>query len=178
MYTKDFASLLELLSVSGQSGTLIVEQPDYEGTPWQAQLMLVEGNVTTCLLRSKVDGRILLRDAEATRWLSTRGKLYWNLEESSQDPITPLPQAIAGPSTDPALPSQPAQTAQWFTIIPRRTPRGEQAVMSRAWSREHRLIFALIDGRRTITEIAALLHKPPDHVVQVLNDLRAEGFIA
>ena len=175
MYTKDFASLLELLSVSGQSGTLIVEQEANEGIPWQAQLILVEGNVTTCLLRSEVDGRILLRDAEAMRWLSTRGKLYWHLEGSSQDPSAPLPQAVPGPSTDPALLSQPTQ---WSTFVPHRTRRGEQVATPRAWPRDHRLVFALVDGRRTIAEIAALLHKPPEQVFQAVKTLRTGGYIA
>lgn len=174
MYTKDFASLLELLSVSGQSGMLIVEQPEYEGIPWQAQLTLVEGKVTSCLLCNKVAGRVLLRDAEVTRWLSAQGKLYWRLEEIAQNQAEQLSQATVSPSTDTVFPAQPAPR---FITAPYRTPRGMQVAMDRSWSREHRLVFALVDGRRTIAEIAALLHKPPEQVVQVLNDLRAGGLI-
>ncbi len=174
MYTKDFASLLELLSISGQSGMLTVEQPEYEGIPWQAQLTLVEGKVTSCWLRSKVDGRVLLRDAEVTRWLSVQGKLYWRLEEVAQSQAEQLSQAAVSPSTEAVFPAQPASR---FTTAPCRTPRGTQVAMDRSWSRDHRLVFALIDGRRTIAEIAGLLHKPPEQVVQVLNDLRAGGLI-
>jgi hypothetical protein len=174
VYTKDFASLLELLSVSGQSGMLIVEQPEYEGIPWQAQLTLVEGKVISSLLSSKADGRVLLRDAEVIRWLSAQGKLYWRLEEDAQNQAGQLPQAAVSPSPDAVFPAQPVPR---FTTVPYRTPRGTQIAMDRSWSREHRLVFALVDGHRTITEIAALLHKPPEQVVQALNDLRAGGLI-
>jgi hypothetical protein len=174
VYTKDFASLLELLSISGQSGVLTIEQPEYEGIPWQAQVTLVEGKVTSCLLRSKVDGRVLLRDAEVTRWLSAQGKLYWRLEEVAQKQTEQFPQAAVGPSADAVVPAQPASR---FIPVPCRTPRGMQVAMGRSWSRDHRLVFALVDGRRTIAEIAALLHKLPEQVVQVLNDLRAGGLI-
>jgi len=174
VYTKDFASLLELLSVAGQSGLLIVEQPEYEGIPWQAQLTLVEGKVTACSLRSKVDGRILLRDAEVTRWLSMQGKLYWRLEEGAQEQAEQLPQAALSPASEAVFPAQPAMR---FATAPCRTPRGAQVAMDRSWSREHRQVFALVDGRRTIAEIAALLHKPPEQVIQVLNDLHAGGLV-
>jgi predicted transcriptional regulator len=44
-------------------------------------------------------------------------------------------------------------------------------------SREHRQVFALVDGQRTIEEIAHLLHRPSDVIVGVLQELRAAGFI-
>jgi hypothetical protein len=62
--------------------------------------------------------------------------------------------------------------------IPQRTPKG-QAVPANAFaSREHRQVFTLVDGQRTIEEIAYLLHRPPDAIIHVLQELRGAGFIA
>jgi len=50
-------------------------------------------------------------------------------------------------------------------------------VVDSSWPREHRLVLALVDGHRTAGEIAALIHKAPDAVAQVLSDLESMGFI-
>jgi len=50
-------------------------------------------------------------------------------------------------------------------------------VVDASWPREHRLVLALVDGHRTASEIAALIHKAPDAVAQVLSDLESKGFI-
>jgi len=55
--------------------------------------------------------------------------------------------------------------------------RGKQTVVDSSWPREHRLVLALVDGHRTAGEIAALIHKTPDVIAQVLSDLESMGFI-
>lgn len=91
--TKDLANLLQLLQTSRQSGDLIVE-PQVQGeTPWQGRFRLVNGQVTACQVRRKIDGRVLLGDSEALRWLINpqHGKLEWSLKEDTQLPGTFLP---------------------------------------------------------------------------------------
>ena len=58
----------------------------------------------------------------------------------------------------------------------RRTKQGNLTPRSLP-SRDHRQVFALIDGHRTMEEIMRLLNKMPDLVSRVLNDLKAEGLI-
>jgi hypothetical protein len=191
VYTKDLESLLDLLGVSEQSGVLQVEQAEGEesGSPWNAQIHLVEGRVITCEVLRKEDGQVLLRDANALRWLSGLGGLVWNLAETHRQTLTSSPSPPASVravkrNIDPRaalyqvdrhegeISSKQASQSQ---TIPRRTARGKQTPVNPAWPRDHRIIFALIDGKKTIEEIALLLHKPPGLVQQVILELRAIG---
>ncbi len=190
MYTKDLASLLQLLSVSGQSGILHLEPlGSVAGSePWRAQLVLTAGEIISCDVLSKIDGRVLLGGSEALQRLTGMGALSWNLEESG-----PRPNIESGPGPSPAQPNRPdlaaagpvsgpvppvfAQGRPPGVPIPRHTVRGEHAVVDSSWPREHRLVLALVDGHRTASEIAALIHKAPDAVAQVLSDLESKGFI-
>src|SRR5260370_19056238 len=105
----------------------------------------------------------------------------------------PRPNIESGPGPSPAQPNRPdlaaagpvsgpvppvfAQGRPPGVPIPRRTVRGEHAVVDSSWPREHRLVLALVDGHRTAGEIAALLHKTPDAAAQVLRALESMGFI-
>ncbi len=219
MYTKDLASLLQLLSVSGQSGILHLEPlGSVAGSePWRAQLVLTAGEIISCDVLSKIDGRVLLGGSEALQRLTGMGALSWNLEEGtgaapslrqSSRPVAGSPQELSrnvglssdprpniesGPGPSPAQPNRPdlaatgpvggpvppafAQGRPPGVPIPRHTVRGEHAVVDSSWPREHRLVLALVDGHRTADEIAALIHKAPDAVAQVLSDLESMGFI-
>jgi hypothetical protein len=64
-----------------------------------------------------------------------------------------------------------------MTTPPRRTHKGERMGVDASWPREYRLIFALIDGKRTRAEIADLLHKSFEVVEQVLNYFQTIGLI-
>lgn len=64
-----------------------------------------------------------------------------------------------------------------MTASPRRTAKGKQIGVDTSWPREYRLVFALIDGKRTSGEIATLLHKPIEVVEQVLNYFQTIGLI-
>jgi hypothetical protein len=219
VYTKDLASLLQLLSVSGQSGILHLEPLGSVGVSeaWHAQLVLTAGEIISCDVLSKIDGRMLLGGSEALQRLTGMGALSWNLEEGtgtapylhrSSQPVAgspqelprnvglssdPIPNIGSGPGPSPAQPYGPgpaatgpvggpappafAQGRPPGVPIPRHTVRGEHAVVDSSWPREHRLVLALVDGHRTADEIAALIHKTPGAVAQVLSDLESMGFI-
>ena len=219
MYTKDLASLLQLLNVSGQSGILHLEPLGSVGAneAWHAQLVLTAGEIISCDVLSKIDGRLLHGGPEALQRLTGMGALSWNLEEGtgvapylrqSSRPVAASPQGApgnvglssdprpnieSGPGPSPAQPYGPdlaatgpvggpvppafAQGRPPGAPVPRRTVRGEHAVVDSSWPREHRLVLALVDGHRTAGEIAALIHKAPDAVAQVLSDLESMGFI-
>jgi hypothetical protein len=219
VYTKDLASLLQWLSVSGQSGILHLEPLGSVGASeaWHARLVLTAGEIISCDVLSKIDGRVLLGGSEALQRLTGMGALSWNLEEGtgaapylrqSSGPVAGSPQELsrnAGLSSDPIpniesspgpSPAQPygpelaangpaggpvppafAQGRSPGVPIPRRTVRGEHTVVDSSWPREYRLVLSLVDGHRIAGEIAALLHKAPDAVAQVLSDLESMGFI-
>ena len=115
MYTKDLASLLQLLSVSGQSGILHLEPLGSVGASeaWHAQLVLTAGEIISCDVLSKIDGRVLLGGSEALQRLTGMGALSWNLEEGtgaapylrqSSRPVAGSPQELSrnvGLSSDP-----------------------------------------------------------------------------
>ena len=200
MYTKGLMQLLRALRIAGQSGVVHIEpvQQDAE-EPWLAQLLLLKGEVDSCQLRSKRDGRVLLNDVEALSWLTNAGQLSWSLGESSQ-PTIPSRSPPAVPPTDnsnllgdmqrspgppPRLdpgmrgetPMPPSQMGSSIERAPRRTSKGAHTAVTLSWPREHRQVFALVDGHRTLAEIAFLLHWSPERVVWMLDGLQSRGLI-
>ncbi len=194
--TKDLANLLKLMQTSRQSGDLIVEPTVQDSIPWLGCFGLVEGQVVSCQIYHKVSRQVLLSNNEALRWLlnAHQGKLEWNLEEPSSSPGTflPLPSTNASlvkpsPVTEPedrfysireddSKANMGAQN-NWFGKTPRRTRRGESISANTIVSRDHRQVFALIDGNRTTAEIAQLLHKPLNSLIYRLNELKAAELI-
>lgn len=150
--TSDLAVLLHGLQETRQDWEVSIEPPEpgkvSVGEPWQAHLSFAAGSVTTCVVQSRTDGRLLLSESEALRWLASLGPLSWTLV---------------------ALPSQTSLQ------VPRRSTRSEQEVM--AWPRKRRLVFALVDGNRSAEQIAALLRQPPQAVEEILSELRSMGVI-
>ena len=208
MNTNDFASLLWILKMSRQNGVVYVELPKAQraekGEPWRARLHLVEGHVVACHVHSQVDGRRLLSDDGAMRWLARWGQreLAWSLEvfalhQTTSHPapagLLPPPRSVAPPqrASQPAdLPpparygSPPRHSAQSAGLLPpaglvtppQRSLQAEQGVIS-AWPRKHRHIFALVDGKRSVGQIAAMLKLPPAVVEAIVNDLQSLGVI-
>jgi len=141
-------------------------QRNEKGELWRAHLYLVEGHVAACHVQSQVDGRRLLSDSEAMRWLARWGQreFVWSLEifTLQQTAPHPAPAGLLPPATQMPTPQRSAQV--------------EQSVIS-TWPRKYRQIFALVDGRRSLGQIAALLKLPPVVVEKIVNDLQSMGII-
>jgi hypothetical protein len=183
VFTKNLSFLLQLLRTSKQSGMLVVEPPGSHKSSWLGQFHLDKGVVVTCVIRNKADGRVLLSNDEAVRWLGSQGGLEWYLEEEQvpppeeAPPLRPAPEQIRSEQhRDPAA-LLPAMWKNQMRAIPRRTEKGKDVPLSTFASRDLRQVYTLIDGRRTIEEIVVLLHKPPDVIIRVLQVLHAAGFI-
>jgi hypothetical protein len=73
-------------------------------------------------------------------------------------------------------PSPASQTAR-LELVPRRTEKGRYVLGEALTSREQRQVFALIDGQRNVNAIIHLLHKTPELVLHILNELGAMGII-
>lgn len=181
MRTKDLTSLLQLLQVSERSGLLIVEPPERpEGEQWQGQFYLTRGNVRSCLIRGKRDGRVLLQGQDALRWLTSQGRLEWWMEEqaTSVDSVdSPTPGAVPPPSSAQPPSSIPSGSSRQIAGVPRRTPKGIAGKGSEAWPRDYRHVLSLIDGRRSSEEIARMLGKSVRDIKHILRDLVAAGFV-
>lgn len=185
MYTKDITALLRLLWTSKQSGTLAVEPFEQHGSSWQGLFHLDKGTVKSCVVRNKADGRVLLSNDEAIHWLIGQGKLNWNLEENvhQQNPspvssLLPPPEEVQGNRQPDDHPQPPLIRKNQLESIPKRTLKGEALHLNTFASREHRQVFTLVDGRRSVEEIIYLLHKSPASVLSILHDLQAAGVIA
>ena len=183
MYTKDITFLLRLLGSSKQSGVLLVEAPGPDESPWQGQFQLENGLVRSCVLLDKANGRVVLRDEEALQWLTARGKLEWHMEEEDVPPPTPPPRLLP-PGNEPgradgyaAETPPPAPGSKQLRMVPQRALIGNVVSAEVFASREHRQVFALIDGQRTVEEIAQLLHRPAEFIISILQDLQARGLI-
>ena len=59
----------------------------------------------------------------------------------------------------------------------KRTEYGKYQSGNTLPSREHRQVFSLIDGARTVSEIASLVHKAPDQILRIVEDLCGMKFI-
>jgi len=174
------------------------------GEMWRAHLYLAEGHVAACQVLSLVDGRRLLSDEEALRWLTGWGQreLAWSLEVFTQHktaprpaPADPLPpprhvapaQRVSQPADLPTparYGSPPHHVAQPEGLLqlarqntpPQRIVQAEQSVIS-SWPRKHSQVFALVDGKRSVRDIATILKLSPAVVEGVVNDLQSLGAI-
>ena len=163
MYTNDLLGLLRMLEVTRANGVISTEGIDPEG-PWQAQLTLIEGHVSTCHVQRSVNGRSRLTDGEAIRWLSSLGYLTWE-------------RALLTPQqTSPIVLRDPQMTLSQSSGVPRRRAQAEPVEMH-VWSRKQRQIFALVDGSRSTERIAAMLCQPLNVVEDIVHDLQSRGVI-
>lgn len=183
MYTKDITFLLRVLGSSKQSGVLLVEGPGPDESPWLGQFQLDKGMVLSCAVLDKASARVVLKNEEALQWLTARGKLKWHLQEEGMPPPAPPPRLLPpgkDTSREDAITAGPPPlppTKSLLRAVPQRTLTGITAPANALVSREHRQVYALVDGQRTIEEIAQLLHRSPEFIIGIVQDLHAQGFI-
>jgi hypothetical protein len=197
--TKDPVNLLQLLHTARKSGELFVRPLEWQnGISWQAWFQLLDGQIVSCLIRNEVSGQILLRNHGAMHWLfnSQHGNLEWMLKEATQTPapLLLLPTYSSSKrdeynyndtldvrtpiqyNEDNSHISQVVHKEQ-LEIVCRRTVQSKYTPTDILSSREQLQIFSLVNGHRTAAEIARLLHKSPDVILHVLNDLHTIGLI-
>ncbi len=200
MYILKFVHLLRNFRAFGQSGTIYLEPlQDHVEEPWKAYLQLHQGEVTSCFVQRKSDKQLLWKDTEAIQWLETKEGLSWSLEESSDA----VPLFFASPVLSPDHPNRPDREAKISQVVHqiklnKQEEAGEQfshddqqegslvLVPQRIYvqvessvelPREYKRIFALVDGHRTIVQIAQLLHYPSQRVVHILHKLQTRKLV-
>ena len=162
MYTSSLTELLQVLRAAQATCTIFTGGPE-AGEPWQAELTLSQGQVTSCQVRQSEDGQLLLQDSAALQWLASQGSRSW--DQVSNPPRLVLPTRPT-PQEEPLMPE----------AVPQRLEVLELAE-SRTWSRKQRQVFGLIDGTRSIERIAMILRQPLDLVQDLVRDLQARGAI-
>ena len=142
--------------------TEIQSVPDGRGR-FYVYLSLFEGKISSCSIKDG-NGQTLLAGNNALQWLQRMGTLNWTL--TLQQTPTPTPT-----QTNPLLPV-PAPRI----FVPRRIVYVAQEQM-RTWPRKHRTLFVLIDGKKSVEQLAGLLSLSVKEVEQVLSDLQANKLI-
>jgi len=195
MYTKGLVQLMRALRISEQTGTVIIEPvQQLNELPCLARLSLTKGNVDECQIMSKRGGEILLCDGKALTWLQSVGRLFWHWEEGTAAPLAASLQqagaqqpgsekqddhAHSSVHREVSLPSIAASKPTLITEarIPRRVQDDQFALYILSSSREYRKILALVDGHRSIREIAMLSHTSSQQIMGLLLSLRGKKLI-
>ncbi len=161
-YALDLATILHILQ--GRSGRLQATLEALPGMrePCQVNLMLLDGKVTSCSLEA-ANGALIAQGERVMNLLLGLGTIDW-LWEPQRKAAAPLPGGSAA--------------AGAFSIPRRREPLRPEVLAG--CSRIQRRVLGLVDGRRTIQEIALLLAVPAtelERLQAVLDELQALGLI-
>ncbi len=181
--TDRLADIIDVIRVGRRTGTLTVERGE-NLTFEEGMIVFAYGQVT----RSVVGSRI---GPEALRWLSTWGTCRFRFTFSDTNSV-PYPDSGSSPSSRQTarlpeyekngsssngesqrapipMPGIPYRTKHIDSVLPHMEPMG--------LSRIHKRLFLLIDGQRTIPEIARLMGKSAEEIQEHLNDLINADFI-
>ena len=190
MYYLDFVTIIQLLKEFRRSGMLQTELPAGTGNTQgtcSIQFKLLQGEINDCLLILD-DGRTIAADEKVLRLIKGLGPLEWtfsSLKESHTAPMKALDKLI--PSTSLSVPDVPLssskQPSSFITLlVPHRLAVLEQSSLNRL-TRQQKRILALVDGRRNISQIVALLFSSSNtesrvqEVFTLLKDLEGLNFI-
>ena len=173
MYTSDVEGLLSLLMGSEQSGTLIL-QPDMQTPVWQACITLDRGRLTACVMTASNSPSVRREPTTCIAELRKHGTMWWSLEPPSSEHVqksvrqhTHAVQTYSGSTID----------AHIWHPIDRPCRMKFEAHPPSEWERLQRSTFALIDNKRTVQEIARILHKSLEELQPFLQNLYQSGWI-
>lgn len=187
--TNQLATVIDVLQLGKKTGILTVERG--EGTTYEEGTMtFVSGQVIQATL-----GPYVGRDA-ATKlfsWQACRFMFVPTLPEQLSSGMLPTPQtqpevkAVTRPGTTRPLYrlEQPDPTTHGdLSLRPAIAAYSKESMNAvlrildqQRLSRTHRRLFLLIDGRRSIKELATLIGRTPGETATMLADLERAGLI-
>ncbi len=146
---------------SGILYTTIEQFPSMRGRCY-VTITVVDGNIVSCEV---TNGTMQRSDKEAFSYLYRLGTLEWQWK-----PLAAIVQeATKGKSKPDAI----------LSNVPYRLNVVLQRQQFNSWSHMKRWVFSLIDGKRRIEDIVAIVSKhQPDRVMTIITELRDQGFIA
>lgn len=164
MYYLDFATIIQLLKEFRRSGVLQTELPaSVANTQGKClmQLELLRGEITGSLLVLD-DGGVIATDEKVLRQVKGLGPLEWTFSpvKESHTGLIKEPEKIL-PSVPLSVPDVPLSSSKQpysfiILLIPYRLATVDQSILNRL-TRQQRRVLALVDGRRNISQIVALL---------------------
>lgn len=154
-------AMIAIMASSRQSVLLLAHLPALAGFATQgclARIVLEQGALRTCLIIRK-SGVVLLQNQGAYAALLRCGDLEWRV-------IRPADLAASGPAQSVMGASE---HTQWG--IPRLRVTSLHRDLLTSFPRSQRVVLVLVDGKRSIEEIAHLLSKSPHDIQQMLADI-------
>jgi hypothetical protein len=145
----------------------------------RVELALEKGAVRQCTIFHQ-NGDLLLQGNEA--WLTLRSRATqrhaWQFSQGGSIEASPA-RYPATPSTPVLSRETPAPVAPQgkYGVVPRLLPSTTAATLQQL-SREYRRILTLVDGQRSVQQIAALLSLSPEYIHLVLHQCRSWQLVA
>ena len=191
--TEHLADIIEILRIGNKSGTLVVERGEGK-TREEGSIIFTNGQP----VEAKVNQQ---SGSAAFNYLSTWQRCHFSFVSSavtgnSSPQVTQLsPYIQSGPVNSGSAPetnyAQPRQVTRQLnelntsgsrakSSLPKRLPRGEEALQhleNVQLPRIHRRLLLLVDGRRSVGELARLMTRDVDEVHKLLNGLEHAGLI-
>ncbi len=179
--TDRLADIIDVIRFGRRTGTLTVERGE-NLTFEEGMIVFAYGQVT----QSSVGSRTGL---EALKWLSTWGTCRFRFTFSDTNSI-PSPSSPTPSRQTDRLPEYekngsssnggPPRASVPMLGIPYRTKQVDSVLLHMEHMglfRVHKRLFLLIDGQRTVSEIARLMGKRPEEIQEYMNDLLNADFI-
>jgi hypothetical protein len=150
----------QVMQAHKKTGRLLATLPSGVSSlhePCQIEIALKAGKIVSSAIVGQSGS--LLTGERAYQELTRLGRLRWTFTSQLSPIIQPEP-----------VPHVLEKHA--ISLRPRRIVVVEQQEM-RPWQRMHRLVYALVDGRRSVADIAKLLSMTPETIEDVLSYLRS-----
>ncbi|HZR41977.1 MAG TPA: DUF4388 domain-containing protein [Ktedonobacteraceae bacterium] len=159
--TENLDDVLQALQLARKTGSLVLERSRKDEVIERGTLTLLNGQI--------IDANIgMYRGATALDMLMQWRQCYFVFQPSSSvatpQPFSPkLPQQRPPAEIVTPAPSAPHRIQQIEAVLPRLSSMG--------LSRTHRQLFLLVDGQRTLMDLARLMGREPNEVEVLLIDL-------
>ncbi len=165
VYNLDLETMLSTLSRRQLSGNLIADVPRGRvgKEPAHIKILVDGGKVVSCSLQS---GQIYLTGESALQTIAQLDVIPWLFTTSPKQLVTPSTPTLVPPVQQLVPIGEVSQTP-----IPKRLGTLQQADLARL-PRTHFQVYAYIDGKRTVAEIAQQLRATPRQIERVLFDLQ------
>ncbi len=177
----DLDLILQRFRQSGELHGAIPAKKLGNRAPWKARLRVIEGRVISCQILDNRDA-VVNAGEPALEALYKIGPLYWEIIPELPGGTGPLPaisplkqpgsgKLSSGPQqvVPPAPQPLPAPAGE----IPYRLMNVTLRQMNQTqWPRDYRMVYILVDGTRSSTQIARMLSLTPAHVEQILHELQ------
>lgn len=166
-YRLPISAMVEVMKMSAEQVVLHTQLSALPGVckkACQIQVVLGQGGLFSCCV-TDMSGRTLLQQQKAYKALLSCGDLEWD--------VTPLPTWTS---------SEPVQSVDHHILAQEQNPRSDALSSSiptlrvsplpaetlATFAHPYRMVLSLVDGQRSIYEIARLLSRSPAAIQQML----------